>query len=192
MSASADLHIEHTSVLRMVRVLEAFRDRMEKGEIPERDDFASAVEFLRVFVDRCHHGKEEQLLFPALTEAGDADMQRLIEQLMKEHKIGRGHVAALVAAVGLDAGLSGKESEERQVDVARASHAISSYVELIRPHVVTEEKTVFPAADRLLSPSVQERLEQGYERIEAEVIGPGRHEEFQTMLRDLKARYWPQ
>jgi hemerythrin-like domain-containing protein len=30
------------------------------------------MEFLTVFVDKCHHGKEEEFLFPALEAAGIA------------------------------------------------------------------------------------------------------------------------
>ena len=63
MKATADLWEEHKAVLHMLTVLEGLVARMGRGETPYADDLQKVVEFSRVFVDRCHHGKEEQLLF---------------------------------------------------------------------------------------------------------------------------------
>jgi hypothetical protein len=35
------------------------------------------LEFFTVFVDKCHHGKEEELLFPAMEQAGGKGLPQL-------------------------------------------------------------------------------------------------------------------
>lgn len=190
MKATADLWEEHKAVLRMLTILEGLVARMGKAQAPPADDLQKVVEFLRVFVDRCHHGKEELLLFPALRQVADVDTQRLIDRLLDEHEEGRGHVAALAATAGFapaaepatQASLACRPGEE-------AEYAISGYIALLRPHIAAEQKALFPTADAILPEEVQEELERGYERVETEVIGAGRHEDFHALLHELHERY---
>lgn len=44
-------------------------------------------------------------------------------------------------------------------------------------------------ADARLSAAAQEGLEKGFEKIEKDVIGPGRHEEFHRLFHHLKEEY---
>jgi hemerythrin-like domain-containing protein len=177
MSASSDLHNEHVAVSKMIKILEGMRAHLREANDPPAGDWADVLEFLRVFVDRCHHGKEEQWLFPALREVADVETRGLVERLLSDHKVGRTHVAALAEAV------------ERRVDCPRAVEAIEGYVAMLRPHIIAEETALFPEADRILAKEIQQALERGYERIERDVIGPGRHEAFHAMLHGLTERY---
>ncbi|MEN6477828.1 MAG: hemerythrin domain-containing protein, partial [Rectinema sp.] len=65
MKATGQLKEEHKGVLAMLGSFETILDRMVGGGAPDRAELASILDFLRVFVDKCHHGKEEELLFPA-------------------------------------------------------------------------------------------------------------------------------
>jgi hemerythrin-like domain-containing protein len=42
--------------------------------IPSGDPKAN-IDFLKEFADKCHHGKEEGILFPALEQAGGSQTQ---------------------------------------------------------------------------------------------------------------------
>ena len=190
MKATADLWEEHKAVLHMLTVLEGLVARMGRGETPSADDLQKVVEFLRVFVDLCHHGKEEQLLFPALREVADADTQRLIDRLLDEHEEGRAHVAALAAV----AGFAPADGPAVQTAPAcrpgeEAEYAMNGYIALLRPHIAAEQLTLFPTADKILPAEVQEELERGFALVEEEVIGPGRHAAFEALLHELKERY---
>ena len=48
---------------------------------------------------------------------------------------------------------------------------------------------MFTMADRLLSAKMQDDLLEGFEKIEAERIGVGKHEEFHHLLEKLSAAY---
>jgi hemerythrin-like domain-containing protein len=189
--ASRDLRREHVHVLRMLKILEAVQVRMAEGEAPPAEVWSDIVSFLRVFVDRCHHGKEERALFPAVMLIADGEAKVRVEELLVEHVEGRRLVAALAAAAGTEPVLPGDPRPERPFDLSGADAAISGYVSLIRPHVIHEEKAVFPLADATLAPEFQETLQGEYDRIEAEVTGLGLHEAFEETVSRLKDLYLP-
>ncbi len=54
----------------MLKVLEAICSRLENTKDLPREHLDNVIEFIKVFADKCHHGKEEELLFPAMEEAG--------------------------------------------------------------------------------------------------------------------------
>lgn len=191
--ASRELRREHVHVLRMLKVLDVIRARLPDGETPSLEDWTSIVAFLRVFVDRCHHGKEERVLFPALMLTADDETKALVEELLVEHVEGRRMVAALAVAAGTERSLTGEEECHRGFDPEATGAAITAYVDMIRPHIVHEERRVFPAADASLAPELQETLQAEYERVEAEVTGAGplSHEAFEQTVARLKERYLP-
>ena len=57
------------------------------------------LEFFTVFVDKCHHGKEEELLFPALEQIGVERDKGPIGVMLKEHQQGREYVQKMKAAI---------------------------------------------------------------------------------------------
>lgn len=191
MKATADLRKEHQAVLQMLLVLESFLARAGQGQILPIDDLRESVEFLKVFVDRCHHGKEEQLLFPAVRELANPDTLRLVDQLLAEHEEGRGHVTTLASSTGFAS--AAQEGATQTFPACRpgeeVEYAISGYVALLRPHIAAEQKVLFPLADQILPKEIQEELEKGYQRLEDELIGSGRHEALHSILSDLKKRY---
>ncbi len=90
-----ELKNEHRGVETMLRIIEAVSKRYADGHEVDNRDFDAILEFLTVFVDRCHHGKEEDFLFPALEAAGVPRDQGPIGVLLHEHEQGRQLVAQL-------------------------------------------------------------------------------------------------
>jgi hemerythrin-like domain-containing protein len=70
MKATQQLRAEHEGIQLMLRILEAICRKLEAGERVNPDHMEGIIEFFRVFVDHCHHGKEEELLFPVMEAAG--------------------------------------------------------------------------------------------------------------------------
>ena len=59
----------------------------------------TAVDFMRTYADRCHHGKEEDLLFAALAKKDLAPEHRqAMAELISDHAWGRRTTASLVEA----------------------------------------------------------------------------------------------
>ena len=64
------LRREHDAILRMLEVTELVAEQLDQGEKVKPETLDGLLEFFRLFADRCHHGKEEELLFPALERKG--------------------------------------------------------------------------------------------------------------------------
>jgi hemerythrin-like domain-containing protein len=58
-----------------------------------------AVDFLKTYADRCHHGKEEDILFRELHKKKLSEMHRkMMEELIREHTLARANVRKLAEA----------------------------------------------------------------------------------------------
>jgi hemerythrin-like domain-containing protein len=168
---------EHNGVLTVLGALEQATTAAECGVAVPVDIFTDIEEFFAVFVDRCHHTKEEQILFPALSAAG-ALLQRRLEHEQEE---GRGLVRAYAAAVQLyhpgDA-LSGLV----------LGAAADNYGAFLRRHIALETAELFPLIARTLSAEADAAAVAAFERIEEEQIGPGTHERLHGMIASLEPR----
>ena len=69
------------------------------------------------------------------------------------------------------------------IDHARA------YITLLNKHIDKENNVLFALAEENLSEEKQTELWEGFERIETQRIGPGRHEAFHHMIASLERIY---
>jgi hemerythrin-like domain-containing protein len=173
---------EHRAIKLMLAVLDNIADRLDAGESIEPAQLEDMVEFIRVFADSCHHAKEEGLLFKEMEAAGVPAEGGPITVMLQEHEMGRTFVAQLSSAVERYKNGDNAAAE----DIAdNARH----YAGLLSLHIEKEDNILYPLADERLSGEAQRRLEEGFERVEREIIGPGRHEQFHNLLRDLEDKY---
>ncbi len=179
MSVTEDLKTEHRAIERMLAVLEAAAQRLESGQPVRPGLLREAVDFVRNFADRCHHGKEEENLFPRMEAAGVPRAGGPLGVMLLEHDQGREHVAAIANAIDAYEGGDGAAA-------GTIAENASRYVGLLRQHIGKEDNVLFPMADRVLSPDDQRELEQRFEEIETEVMGPGVHERYHRLLDDLE------
>jgi hemerythrin-like domain-containing protein len=64
-----------------------------------------------------------------------------------------------------------------------------AYITLLRQHIEKENNVLFPIGDNRLSEKKKAELWEGFETIETQKIGPGKHEEFHKMLEYLESVY---
>ena len=68
--ATEALEREHQVIQKAVAVMARVADQLELKHAVEADLLQDLVQFMRVFDDQCHHGKEETYLFPLLESRG--------------------------------------------------------------------------------------------------------------------------
>jgi hemerythrin-like domain-containing protein len=137
-------------------------EKLEDGGDVEIPQLENIVEFLRTYADRCHHGKEEALLFPALQNRGVPSHGCPLGGLTMEHQKGRGMVGEFAEAI---------RAYARNEPSARAS-LVKSFRDLTAfypNHIWKEDYLLFPLAARLLSPEDNQALAAGFEQVEAEI-----------------------
>lgn len=182
MKATDELKTEHEGIKVMLRVLQTVAEKLNRGEQVHIEHLNGILEFLTIFVDKCHHGKEEEFLFPALEGEGVPREGGPIGVMLSEHEQGRKLVVRLKDAV------IGYKSE----DSANASNVhliINEYVALLTQHIGKENLVLFPMADAKLDSNKDAELFEAFEQLERERIGVGKHAEFHALLDQLENRY---
>jgi len=182
MKLTQELLAEHHAVLVALRILEKVVGALEAKQDRAPEHLGELLEFLEGFVDRCHHGKEEDVLFPELERRGVKREGGPIGVMLMQHAAGRGHVRSM--SQGLD---RLRRGEAGAVTAIRES--ANAYRDLLRAHIDKEDSFLFPTADRLVPEDVAARMTEQFEEIERDRVGQGKHEAYHAMLHALRDLY---
>ncbi len=178
MEATETLKHEHQVILLVLQAVEREVQGMRESNRVEAERVAKMVDFAQSFADRCHHAKEENLLFAKMEERGMSAETGPIAEMLAEHAAGRRLVRAVADALPRAVG-----GQPGAVAVVRDS--LSAYTQLLRSHIEKEDNILYPMAERLLTPEDQRALVEAFERVEAEEMGAGVHERYHRLAHQL-------
>jgi hemerythrin-like domain-containing protein len=180
--ATEQLKKEHNAIETMLKILEAVTGKLKAGEKADAGHLGEIVDFFRGFADRCHHGKEETIFFPALEMAGIPKEGGPIGVMLHEHDRMRALMKGLVKGV-----------ERYRSGDAKAADAIvrnaDEYAAMLRSHIEKENKVLFRMAEMHLSPEEEKELAERFEVMETEEIGEGTHEKLHAVMERLEGIY---
>lgn len=171
------LEEEHRFIAKVVSASGLLADKLETGEHVEVVTLQNLVEFMRTYADRCHHGKEENLLFPALEKRGVPMHGCPVEALIREHGVGRTLVKGLAEAA--DAHQRGDVSAKEAL-----IKNLRGIWELYPNHIWKEDYLLFPMSNKVLSPEDQQSLYQEFEHVE-EAVGRDVHQRLEQLSEQL-------
>ncbi len=174
-TATGILRDEHKAILKMLDALEETAQQIQQGKEVSAETLSGLLEFLRIFADRCHHGKEEECLFPLLEKKGLPHDAGPLAVMLHEHGLGRELIRNMVEAS--DAVTAGQKGEAHQW-----ARAAMEYAALLRAHISKENDILFVLADQLLSESEQMRMIEAFEDVETNKIGAGTHERLHGLM----------
>ena len=83
------LKAEHEKILILLGILKRICAKLEAKRDINPLYLGQVIEFMKIFVDKFHHGKEEDLLFPVMRKAGVRRGPGPIGELMIDHIKGR-------------------------------------------------------------------------------------------------------
>ena len=176
MKPTADLIQEHGIIKLAIRILDKINEKIKSGKTVKDDDLNKMIVFIREFADKCHHGKEEEYLFPEMLKSGISEEKTVIGNLLDEHKEGRKFVKDMAESIG-------------RRDYARFAESAEKYARLLDRHIDKENTIMFRMADKSLSIEKQNKIEEGFEDIEENRIGEGRHKELLDLAMELRKSY---
>lgn len=179
--ATEILRSEHEVILDVLDCLEKLAENVREGGDLDLLSARQILEFLGTFADRCHHGKEEGALFPALGTKGLPAQFGPVAVMLAEHEQGRSEIGAMRAEI------AGPEPVDSDRALRFAVHA-SAYVDLLRDHIAKENNVLFPMADGMLSAAEQQELLRAFGRVENHDLGAGTHERYLSIAQGLVAR----
>jgi hemerythrin-like domain-containing protein len=159
MTPTQVMEAEHRLIETVVKALGRVAAAIEKGQRADVAMLATAVEFLRLYADKLHHGKEETLFFPMLAKRGVPPQGCPIGGLNHEHEKGRALVRAL--AEWAPAYGEGKPG-------ARAAllETLRGILDLYQNHIWKEDAMVFPMADKVLTGADQTELTEKFAEVD--------------------------
>ncbi len=176
MQPKGPLMIEHRRIERMISLIANEVKRIGETKVVNQSFIDTAVDFIRTYADRTHHGKEEEILFRDLSKkklsvADDTVMNELIQ----EHKEGRATTVALVTA----AEAYQKGNTEALSSITRN---LEKFVDFYPRHIRKEDTLFFPSAMTYLSETEQQSMLAEFREFDRKMI----HAKYQSVLESLK------
>ncbi len=156
---------EHALIKRVLARIPGMLRQMDLDTTEGRQLALASVDFIRSFADKCHHAKEEDILFKCFD--GNLD---IIKVMLDDHETGRAHVRAIRDAI------------ERR-DTAAAVKHLKGYRQLLTEHIRKEDEVLYPWMDRQLSDTEIGRLFSAFAAADAPMAETRRRsQEFISML----------
>jgi len=171
------LMVEHRWIERVIFDLQRRLDRESFADNIDSAYVGRLVDFLRTYADRCHHGKEEDILFRDLGSKGlSSTLANTMRQLVREHEWARATTKELVAA---DAALASGD-RDAHADVLRL---LGDLARFYPAHIRREDKSFFRPVMSYFTREEQEAMLQEFTRFDASLI----HEKYRHITEELEA-----
>lgn len=175
MQVRAPLMIEHRLIERMLRIISREAARIRETNKIDAVLIDNAVDFIRVYADRTHHGKEEDILFRDLAKKSvTGEEQRIMDELILEHVVGRKTVGDL-----LDAKIRHFAGDDSALDIV--VEKLEFLVDFYPRHIEKEDKLFFPAMMKYFSPEEQEEMLAEFWEFDRNMI----HEKYRHLIEGL-------
>jgi hemerythrin-like domain-containing protein len=182
MRATEILKDEHRIIEQALSCLEVIAGQAEANGSLDGDSARQILNFFQCFADRCHHGKEENHLFPMMEARGIVDPDGPTAVMLAEHEEGRRHVRAM--ARKLQAAAAGQ-----RMAVMQFAHHARGYANLMRQHILKEDQNLFPIADTALGVKEQQALLGSFDKVETMDLLTGMYDHFIEMADALALRF---
>lgn len=172
MQARGPLMIEHRLIERMLGIV---RNRLMLAVQNKTIDplfVDAAVDFIRTYADRTHHGKEEDILFRDLNtrELSAAD-RKIMNELIEEHVFGRATTKALV-----EANTRYRNGDSSALgDIAKC---LKILVDFYPKHIEKEDKVFFPASRTYFSEAEDQAMLSEFYAFDRKMI----HEKYKSVV----------
>ncbi|MBP1737742.1 MAG: hypothetical protein H6Q48_35 [Deltaproteobacteria bacterium] len=175
------LMIEHRLIEKMIKVMKGQLDHVQAGNHLDSSLIETITDFIRAYADRCHHGKEEDILFRELSKKViSSEHKRIIDQLLEDHKLGRKITKTLV-----EANQKYKQGDQKALPVI--TDCLHSLVTFYPKHIEKEDKHFFlPIMAYFTKKEKDSMLIEGYE-FDSNLL----HEEYKNIVEEAEIRVTP-
>lgn len=85
--ATSSLRKDHDLIEKVIKAMDATIQLLKNGKTIPKEFLFPVIDFSKNFTIVCHHGKEENTLFPALEKSGMLQNMGPIAKMLMEHKI---------------------------------------------------------------------------------------------------------
>jgi hemerythrin-like domain-containing protein len=141
MSPTESLRKDHILIEKMINSLKTISSLLKNGkQIPE-SILNQAIDFSINFTNTCHHGKEEESLFPSLEKKGMPKEGGPIARMLYEHEITKTLAESIIKSA---------KNYISTGDFTELVQDIDKYVQHVSLHLSKENQRLFAMADIVL------------------------------------------
>jgi hemerythrin-like domain-containing protein len=167
---------EHRLIEKMILLMDAEIEKMKKYQKANPVFIDIAVDFIRMYADRTHHGKEEDILFRDLEKKGlSPNHTKIMNELVEEHIWSRNKVSKLVDAKNQY--LKGNVKILDEIIVL-----LKNLVEFYPKHIEKEDKHFFIPVMKYFGEEEQETMLQEFWQFDKTLI----HEKYKKVIESLQ------
>lgn len=171
------LMIEHRLIERMIRLWKESLDKINEANSLDLDFIAQAIDFMHAYADRCHHGKEEDILFAALKNKPlSAELEKILQELINEHNISRDNIKELACA--RQRYLAGDKAAFGDIQVS-----VKTIVELYPAHILKEDRRFFLPCMEYFTEQEKENMILEFTEFDRNLV----HEKYKEMVKELES-----
>ena len=196
MKSTRNLKNDHVTIRRVKNIAKKCSDTLYSNRYVPTEDIEIISVIIEEFVDRFHHGKEENAYFPE-TKSKD-NYSENIRKFLIEHELGR-RIAMMLRRelkqykenIRKDGQLKGNDNTNPVVSIEPIARFLKAYAVFIEDHTAKEDK-FFDLVDSNNSISTYEdkMLLEHYEACKKEVGGDVRIQEMYKLIEYIEEQGW--
>lgn len=178
MQARGPLMIEHRLIEEMLKAIKRTLGHLEQSKAIDPYFVDTAVDFIRVYADRTHHGKEEDILFRQLNRKPlSSEDRQLMDKLIEDHIFSRTTTKALVEA-------NRRYREGNKDALGDVTGLLKTLVEFYPIHIRKEDDVFFPASRTYFSETEDQAMLMEFWEFDRKMI----HEKYKAVVQGLGAK----
>lgn len=162
---------EHRLIEKMILILEKGIPVIEKNGTFQASFIEKTVDFFRMYADRTHHGKEENIFFRKLAEKKmQPEHKAIMDQLIQEHIFARTQVKSLEKAA----------ADKNLKEVIAHLRTLTGFYP---PHIEKEDKRFFLPVMIYLTEQEKNSILEDFETFDSTLI----HEKYNQIITTFPA-----
>ena len=178
MQARGPLMIEHRLIERMLSVIKDVLTEIKSKNKVDPVFVDIAVDFIRVYADRTHHGKEEDILFRELNNKSLSTKDRqAMNELIEDHVFGRQTTKALVDA-------NTRYRNGNEASLAEITDKLQTLIEFYPKHIQKEDKVFFSAFRNYFTDAEDQAMLEEFWEFDRKMI----HEKYKSVVEGFEKR----
>ena len=176
MKPRGPLMIEHRLIEKMIGIINNQIKSIEKKHLVDPLLIDTITDFIKMYADRTHHGKEEDILFEELQHKQISETnQKIVNDLIEEHKYARKLVSELVAA-------KQQYVEGNHDALSVIIERLNSLVSFYPGHIKKEDDVFFPDTEKYFTLDEQNDMLNKFWEFDRKMI----HEKYQNVVEQTK------
>jgi hemerythrin-like domain-containing protein len=166
---------EHRLIEQLIKLMAGELERIRQERQADIDFIEKSLDFFKTYAEKCHHGKEEEILFRGLDKKIlIPEHRQILKELLAEHKYARGVVN--------DLQLAKIRYSEGNVDSIPAIMEAMDELTLFYPrHIEKEDQRFFLPVMKYFSLAEQEKMLVDFRDFDQTLI----HDKYKLLIREL-------